>query len=80
MYLMYVDESGDTGLNGSPTDHFVLTGFVVHEADWNAYLERLVAFRRRMGASFGLPLRAELHSSHLLLAPARLPASRRTTV
>jgi len=34
VYLMYVDESGDTGLDGSPTDHFVLTGFVVHEADW----------------------------------------------
>ena len=46
---MYVDESGDTGLDGSPTDHFVLTGFVVHEADWLDYLERLIAFRRRMG-------------------------------
>jgi hypothetical protein len=45
---MYVDESGDTGLDGSPTDHFVLTGFVVHEADWLDYLERLIAFRRRM--------------------------------
>jgi len=25
MYLMYVDESGDVGLNGSPTRYFVLT-------------------------------------------------------
>jgi len=72
VYLMYVDESGDTGLDGSPTDHFVLTGFVVHEADWLDYLERLVAFRRRMGAAFGLPLRAELHSSHLLTRPGAL--------
>ena len=72
MYLMYVDESGDTGLDGSPTDHFVLTGFVVHEADWLDYLEGLVAFRRRMGAAFGLPLRAELHSSHLLTRPGAL--------
>jgi hypothetical protein len=69
---MYVDESGDTGLDGSPTDHFVLAGFVVHEADWNSYLERLVAYRRRMGAAFGLPLRAELHSSRLLTRPGSL--------
>ncbi len=72
MYLMYVDESGDTGLDGSPTDHFVLTGFVVHEADWLDYLERLIAFRRRMGAAFGLPLRVELHASHLLTRPGAL--------
>ena len=72
MYLMYVDESGDTGHDGSPTDHFVLTGFVVHETDWLDYLERLVAFRRRMGAAFGLPLRTELHASHLLTRPGAL--------
>ena len=74
MYLMYVDESGDTGLDGSPTEHFVLAGFVIHEADWHPYLERLIAFRRRMGAAFGLPLRAELHSSHLLTRPGSLAA------
>lgn len=72
MYLMYVDESGDTGHDGSPTDHFVLTGFVVQEADWLDSLERLIAFRRRMGAAFGLPLRAELHASHLLTRPGAL--------
>ena len=69
---MYVDESGDTGLEGSPTDHFVLAGFIVHESDWLDDLERLVAFRWRMGAAFGLPLRAELHSSHLLTRPGTL--------
>ena len=69
---MYVDESGDTGLRGSPTDHFVLTGFVVHETDWLGYLDRLIEFRRRMGAAFGLPLRAELHSSQLFTRPGRL--------
>ena len=31
MYLMYVDESGDSGLVNSPTRYFVLTGMVVHE-------------------------------------------------
>lgn len=69
---MYVDESGDTGLDGSPTDHFVLAGVVIHESDWVASLERLVAFRRRMRATFGLALRTELHASHLLTRPGRL--------
>ncbi len=72
MYLMYVDESGDTGLEGSPTEHFVLAGVVVHESDWMATLERLVAFRRRMREAFGLTLRTELHASHLLNRPGRL--------
>jgi Protein of unknown function (DUF3800) len=35
MYLMYVDESGDPGLNNSPTRYFTLTGMVVHEQRWH---------------------------------------------
>jgi hypothetical protein len=31
MYLLYVDESGDVGLDGSPGRYFALSGFVVHE-------------------------------------------------
>lgn len=31
MYLMYVDESGDSGLLGSPTRYFVVSGIVLHE-------------------------------------------------
>jgi len=72
VYLMYVDESGDTGLDGSPTEHFVLAGVVVHESDWIAGLEQLIAFRRRMRAAFGLTLFSELHAAHLLNRPGRL--------
>ena len=36
MFLMYVDESGDAGLVGSPTRYFVLTGLVVHELSLGA--------------------------------------------
>jgi hypothetical protein len=42
MYLMYVDESGDTGLLGSPIRYFVLTGMVIHELRWHQALEQLV--------------------------------------
>ena len=34
MYLMYVDESGDCGVDGSPSRYFCLAGMVVHELRW----------------------------------------------
>jgi len=63
---MYVDESGDTGLTGSPTRYFTLTGVVLHELSWQEYLDRLVAFRQRMRHSFGLLMREEIHSAHFI--------------
>ena len=42
MYLMYVDESGDTGLVNSPTAYFVLSGIIVHESNWRQFLNHLV--------------------------------------
>lgn len=54
MYLMYVDESGDTGIMNSPTKHFALSSLVVHELRWEAALQQLTEFRRRMRDRFGL--------------------------
>jgi len=70
MYLMYVDESGDSGLNNSPTRYFVLTGIVIHELRWNDYLSRLIEFRKRMRSSFGLLLREERDCSKLIVMTA----------
>ena len=61
MYLMYVDESGDTGLVNSPTRYFCLSGIVVHELRWQTTLAQLVIFRRRMRDIFGLLMREEIH-------------------
>ncbi len=69
MYIMYVDESGDTGLAGSPTRYFALSGLTVHEADWRKLLDHLVAFRRTMKQVHGLPLRAEIHASEYIRKP-----------
>ncbi|MFT4954589.1 MAG: hypothetical protein ACI8U3_000960 [Brevundimonas sp.] len=63
MYLMYVDESGDTGLLNSPTRYFALSGLAVHESRWREFLDHLVAFRRTLKAVHGLPLRTEIHAS-----------------
>lgn len=77
MYLLYVDESGDPGLAGSPTSYFVLSGLVVHELRWSNYLDQLIAFRRRMRHTFGLKLREEFHASCFLTRPGNLVRIRR---
>lgn len=69
---MYVDESGDVGMEKSPTRYFALTGLVLHELRWREYLNQLIAFRRRMRDHFGLKLREELHSSQLITRPGSL--------
>jgi hypothetical protein len=66
MYLMYVDESGDTGLLNSPTNFFALSGLVVHESEWRNFLNTLIAFRRTLRAVHGLPVRTEIHASHYI--------------
>jgi len=72
MYLIYVDESGDCGVTGSPSRYFALTGLVVHELRWRTYLDELIAFRTRMRTAFGLKLREEFHSAHLISKPGPL--------
>jgi hypothetical protein len=63
---MYVDESGDTGLTGSPTTHFALSGLVVHENQWRSLTDRLASFRKAMRSAHGLPLREEIHASQMI--------------
>ena len=72
MYLLYIDESGDSGLINSPTRYFVLTGLVIHELRWKRYLNQMVDFRRRMRVSYGLKLREEIHSAHFITRPGTL--------
>ena len=69
---MYVDESGDCGLIGSPSRYFVLTGLVLHELRWHDYKDRLLDYRRRMRNTFGLKVREELHASHMINKPGSL--------
>lgn len=69
MYLMYVDESGDTGLVGSPTRYFALSGIVVHERRWRPFIDRLIALRKTLKSVYGLPIRTELHASEYIRSP-----------
>ena len=66
MYLMYVDESGDSGLAGSPTNFFSLSGLVIHESRWRDFTTQMATFRKTMRTVYGLPLRTEIHASHFI--------------
>lgn len=77
MYLMYVDESGDVGLNKSPTKYFVLSAIVVHELRWRETLRSLVEFRRFLRDSKRLKLRDEIHCTELINKPGELKRIKR---
>lgn len=73
MYIMYTDESGDTGIfPNSSTRYFVLCGIVVHELGWKGNLDQLINFRKRMKGSFGLHLREEIHAANFITRPGNL--------
>jgi len=71
LYLMYVDESGDSGLGGSPL--YVLCGVVVHELRWRQSLDQIIDFRRRMKQMHGLPMREEIHAGQFIQNQRALP-------
>jgi hypothetical protein len=63
MYLMYVDESGDSGIVNSPSKYFVLSALVIHETNWQKLLDDTVDFRRYLKNQYGLLMREEIHAS-----------------
>lgn len=70
MYLIYVDESGDSGsYPPSPSRYFGLSGLVVHELRWHQTLETLIDFRRGLRQRYGLKLREEVHAQRFMRAP-----------
>lgn len=72
MYLMYVDESGDTGTANSPTKYFILSAIVFHELRWRTTLHELVEFRRMLRDTKGLKLREEIHCTNFINKPGEL--------
>ena len=73
MYIIYVDESGDIGINNnSPTRYYVLSGIVIHELRWNEYLDQIVDFREKIKVKFGIKLREEFHAGNMIRKPQEL--------
>lgn len=80
MFLVYVDESGDIGLNNSPSGYFCLSAIIIHESDWHFALDKVIEFRQYLKIRYGLKLREEIHSSHFIHKPKdlqRIPKSLR---
>jgi len=46
MHFIYLDESGDPGMNGSPTNHYILAGFALTASDWHKVQRRFALFRQ----------------------------------
>lgn len=85
--IAYIDETGDTGdwrLEGSSSCYAL--GCVVIELDsWPSVFEQVLAFRRGMRESFGIPLRQEIKANYLIrnsggLRPLNLSPSQRSYV
>lgn len=66
MQLVYVDESGDTGLTNSPTREYLLVAIMVPEEFWHNILARINRARRRMKEKLGLDFAAEIHAAEFL--------------
>lgn len=77
VYFLYVDESGDIGLQNSPTRYFILSGFVVHELEWHQTLQHVITFRQHLKSKYGLRLREEIHAAHFIHRPGSLARIRK---
>jgi len=65
--LAYIDESGNTGdVTGGGSLTYTL-GCVLIDADrWPSAFDDMLAFRRRLRETFGVPMRAEIKANYLL--------------
>jgi len=66
MHLVYVDESGDPGINNSPTASYILSGLKIPAEQWHDAQARLLSFRHRMRDRLGLKPSAEIHAAEFL--------------
>lgn len=63
---MYVDESGDPGIDKYSSPHFILSGLIVHQDEWDKYLSKLKTFRKSLKEKYQLNQRSEIHATELI--------------
>lgn len=70
MYLLYVDESGDSGefIKGvtKNSQHYILSALIISQDERFATLEKLKKLRRVIKDKYGLNPRIEIHASELI--------------
>lgn len=72
MKLLYVDESGDPGIDESPTKYFILSAIIVDDFKWYSLLNDHISFREYLRDSKGLKLDEEIHASEFINTPGEL--------
>jgi uncharacterized protein DUF3800 len=64
MYMVYVDESGDSGHRGSKS--YALGAVIVDDDQWPSVFDDMIDYRRFLRAQFNVPVRAEIKANYLL--------------
>ena len=67
MYIAYYDESGDDGFPSYSSPLFILTAIYLHYMKWKDTYAAIRDFRSDLRKRFNLPIKWEIHTSHLLL-------------
>ncbi len=66
MYIMYVDESGDTGIKPGSSEYFILSALIIHEKRWNSFIKSFIDFRRSVNKATGFKVREEIHTQVMI--------------
>lgn len=66
MHFLYVDESGDPGIDQYSSKHFILSGLIVSQQHWEQCLNKLKTFRKTLRDKYGFNQRLEIHASELI--------------
>jgi len=67
MQISYYDETGDDGYPEYSSPFFVLSALYLHYLNWQPIFKDIREFRRDLKASFGFPVRTEMHARPFLL-------------
>jgi len=65
MYLLYCDESGDSGHSTNVTRFYTTVGIIVRDHSWNDCLKKLKVFRKQLQRNYGISPGAELHATEI---------------
>ncbi len=85
MQIVYYDESGDDGYPSYSSPHFTMSCLYLHYLNWQSALDEIRDFRRNLNASYGFPVKLELHTKHFVLNKKpykglKLPDAQRITI
>jgi len=65
MYIVYMDETGDSGYPGS-SEYFLYTSIIVHQDNWNTFMEINYNMKKNIKDKYKIPIKQEIHIKPLL--------------